>query len=129
MYSTKSENITTIHLVPTSQTKIPIMSTRYAQGRGNKALFGPPFYVCLGFPETSNKLNTRGKIAYANTVVESFFNKIIRPNDFFGTSEFLVPMLNGGYKSPLLAYTTAHKILLTQENPSSKVSIFHLSRI
>lgn len=130
VYSMKGEtNNTIIHLVPSFRTRIPLVPTRYPQGRGNKTVYGPPFSVCLGFPATSNKLNTRGKIAYTNTLVESFFRGDIKKEDFFGSAEFLVPMLNGGCKSPLLAYTNAHRILLIQENPSSKVRTLCLSRI
>ena len=97
------------------------MPTKYPQGRGNDALYGPPFSVCIGFPASSIKMNTKGKIAYLKNMSNTFDDRDIRMSDFFGTSEFLVPMLNGVHKSPLLAYTKAHKILLMKENPSSKV--------
>ena len=121
VYSLKDETNTTIHLVKSQQSKIPITPTKYPQGRGNKTLYGPPYSVNLGFPPSSNKLNTRGKIAFTRTLLEYYRGKEIQMSDFFGTSEYLIPMLNGGYKSPLLAYTKAHKILLMKENPLSEV--------
>ena len=129
VYSLKDETNTTIHLVPSEKSKIPITPTKYPQGRGNTTLYGPPYSVNLGFPPSSNKLNTRGKIAFTKTLIEKYRRDEIETSDFFGTSEYLIPMLNGGYKSPLLAYTEAHKIVLMEENPLSKVRIMSLKGI
>ena len=94
VYSLKDETKTTLHLLSSKHSKIPIMPTKYPQGRGNAPLYGSPYAINIGFPPSSTKLNTRGKIALTKTLLDNFNSNVIHTSDFFGTSEFFVPMLN-----------------------------------
>lgn len=76
----------------------------------------------MGIPATSQNLNTKGKINLQKKLIESICEEIIDIEEFFGTSEFLLPMLNGGVRAAHLAYTEAHKKLLMLDNSSLKVN-------
>ena len=130
----KDETYTSIDLVPSENYKIPLVLTKYPQGRGNEPKLGPPFSVCLGFPATIPTLNTKEKRKKKKekklkNLLNSVSDKSIEIKDFFGTSEYFVVMINGGCKAPHLAYTEAHKKLLMQENPTSQVLIIFLKNL
>lgn len=57
--------------------------TKYPQGRGNAPLYGPPYAINIGFPPSSTKLNTRGKIALTKTLLDNFNSNEIHTSDFF----------------------------------------------
>lgn len=72
MYSIKDETNTTLHLIRSKVSEIPIVPTKYPQGRGNDVLYGPPFSVSIGFPSSSIKMNTKGNIAYLKNMIVIF---------------------------------------------------------
>ena len=123
VYSEKDDVNTTIHLVPTIDTKIPLIATKFLQGRGREPVLGPPFSVCLGFITSATNMTTNSKISQQKKCIEYLRDSRISYSDIFGASEFILPMLNGGIKSSNLAFTEAHKQFLLIENPSSKVRL------
>lgn len=99
--------------------------TCYRQGRGNENLYGSPYKICIGFPQNFSKLNYEGKVKeqklLAKEVQEDGAIQVI---DFFGSSEFLAIMINGGVKASRLAYTNGHLKLLELQNPNTKVRCY-----
>ena len=66
-------------------------------------------------------MTTNNKISQQKRYINCLKDRRISYTNIFGTSEFILPMLNGGVKTSNLAYTEAHKQLLLIENPTSKV--------
>lgn len=121
MYSQRDDINTTIHLVPKVNTRIPLIAKKFNQGRGREPVFGPPFSVCLGFPLSTSNMTTNNKISQQKRYINCLKDRRISYTNIFGTSEFILPMLNGGVKASNLAYTEAHKQFVLIENPTSKV--------
>lgn len=122
VYSTKEKNGSNICLVPDARDAIPLQSTCYPQGRGKASLYGSPYSVCLGFPLNSTKLTTKLKIDQQKLFLKKVSEGIeIKHKDVFGSSEYLITMLNGGIRAAKLAYSRAHLKVMEMQNKNSQV--------
>lgn len=110
-------------MVPNWDDRLEVQATAYPQGKDKEPLFGSPYKVTLGFPLNSLKLTTQGKVIQQELLMKSIHcdAPTIHIRDLFGSSEYLVMMLNGGIRSSKLAYSLAHLKLLKIQNNNSQV--------
>jgi hypothetical protein len=117
----KENNISGLFLTPNYHHGVRMEPTCYRQGRGNKDLYGSPYKICIGFPQNFSKLNYEGKVKEQMLLAKEVQERTIDVDDFFGSSDFLAIMINGGVKATRLAYTIGHLKLLELQNPNTKV--------
>ena len=121
VHSKKDKNSTSIFLIPDGTDNVPLTPTCYPQGRGKNQLFGSPYSVCLGFPLNSAKMNSHGKVEQQKL----FLSKVLQEEeiffeDVFGSSDYLITMLNGGIRASKLAYSRAHLKVMKMQNRNSQ---------
>ena len=120
----KDKNASNTFLVPDGTDEIPLQPTCYPQGRGKASLYGSPYSVCLGFPLNSSKMSTKLKIEQQRLFLTKVaVGKEVIYEDVFGSSEFLITMLNGGIRAAKLAYTRAHLKVMKMQNKDSQVHL------
>ena len=66
----------------------------------------------------TTKLKIEQQKLFLSTVAEE---KEIIYDDVFGSSEFLITMLNGGVRAAKLAYTRAHLKVMKMQNKNTQV--------
>ena len=122
----KERSYSNIFLVPDGQDSIPLQSTCYPQGRGKASLYGSPYSVCLGFPLNSSKLTSQLKIDQQKLFLSKVSEEVeIIHDDVFGSSEYLITMLNGGVRAAKLAYSRAHLKVMKMQIEDSQVLLQH----
>lgn len=105
-------------------TPIELLATRYPQGRNEKALFGSPYFVVVGFPLNINVRNTCADVTDQKLFLSLFDDRKITLQHIVSQSNFLWQMISTGYKMPLLAWNDGHLILLLAKNSRSEVINF-----
>ena len=122
MYSKKDKSGTSIFLIPDGMDDVPLTPTCYPQGRGKDQLFGSPYMVCLGFPLNSSKMTSHGKVEQQKLFLSKVFEaEEVTLQDVFGSCDYLVTMLHGGFRASKLAYLTAHLKMMKMQNKNSQV--------
>lgn len=78
--------------------------------------------VCLGFPLNSSKMTSHGKVEQQKLFLcKVFKDEEVSLQDVFGSSEFVITMINGGVRAAKLAYSRAHLKVMKMQNKNSQV--------